>query len=206
MRWRHFTVTHRVCKLFEPKVGSLSWISNFRGTRHLNKTVIDDWLGKSLQESMIFNALCMHLDSGQMARSGKRTIVHCPRGSSRRFEALGGIYGCFPSAAYRLNSPTLGKDIYRESNGTKTQRNRSQSLQKPQWRQVNRQRSSGKDFLLTIRSYFQKWRKKRLFLIQILIILPLHNDQRSPGLISHIAWGTCEVIWLPSRAWSAEHN
>ena len=46
---------------------------------------------------MIFNALCMHLDSGQMARSGKRTIVHCPRGISRRFEALGGIYGCFPS-------------------------------------------------------------------------------------------------------------
>ena len=27
--------------------------------------------------------------------------------------------------------------------------------------------------------------------MQILIILPLHNDQRSPGLISHIAWGTC---------------
>ena len=46
---------------------------------------------------MIFNALCMHLDSGQMARSGKRTIVHCPRGILRRFEALGGIYGCFPS-------------------------------------------------------------------------------------------------------------
>ena len=84
---------------------------------------------------MIFNALCMHLDSGQMARSGKRTIVHCPRGISRRFEALGGIYAVFPKwtqAAYRLRFPTLGKDIYRESNGTKTQRNRSQSLQKPQ--------------------------------------------------------------------------
>ena len=46
---------------------------------------------------MIFNAVCMHLDSGQMPRSGKRTIAHCPRGISRRFEALGGIYGCFPS-------------------------------------------------------------------------------------------------------------
>ena len=83
---------------------------------------------------MIFNALCMHLDSGQMARSGKRTIVHCPRGISRRFEALGGFTAVFPQwtlAAYRLRSPTLGKDICRESNGTKTQRNRSQSLQKP---------------------------------------------------------------------------
>ena len=65
---------------------------------------------------MIFNALCMHLDSGQMPRSGKRTIVHCPRGISRRFEALGGIYGCFPSvdsSGLRLGSPTLGR-IYIE--------------------------------------------------------------------------------------------
>ena len=47
---------------------------------------------------MIFNALCMHLDSGQMARSGKTTIiVHCPRGIPRRSEALRGIYSLFSS-------------------------------------------------------------------------------------------------------------
>ena len=59
----------------------------------------------------------MHLDSGQMARSGKRTIVHCPRGISSRFEALGGFTAVFPQwtlAAYRLRSPTLGKDKYIE--------------------------------------------------------------------------------------------
>ena len=39
----------------------------------------------------------MHLDSGQMDRTGKRTIVHCPRGIPRHSEALRGIYGCFPS-------------------------------------------------------------------------------------------------------------
>ena len=58
---------------------------------------------------MIFNALCMHLDSGQMARSGKRT---CPRGISRRLEALGGIYGCFPSVDFSGLSaqvPNLGE-------------------------------------------------------------------------------------------------
>ena len=55
------------------------------------------------------------------------------------------------------------KDIYpyRESNGTKTQRNRSQSLQKPQWRQVNRQRSSGKDFFIDNPFVFLNWRKTR---------------------------------------------
>ena len=66
---------------------------------------------------MIFNALCMHLDSGQMVRSGKRTIVHCPRGSSRRFEALGGIYGCFPSvfsSGLSAQVPNLGERIYIE--------------------------------------------------------------------------------------------
>ena len=46
---------------------------------------------------MIFNALCMHLDSGQMARSGKRTILHCLRGIPRRSEALRGIYSLFSS-------------------------------------------------------------------------------------------------------------
>ena len=61
---------------------------------------------------MIFNALCVHLDSGQMARSGKRTIVHCPRRISRRFEALGGIYGCFPSvdsSGLSVQVPHLGE-------------------------------------------------------------------------------------------------
>ena len=85
---------------------------------------------------MILNALCMHLDSDQMVRSGKRTIVHCPRGISRQFEALGGIYGCFPSvdsSGLSAQVPNLGEGyIYREGNGTKTLRNRSQSLQKPQ--------------------------------------------------------------------------
>ena len=64
---------------------------------------------------MIFNALCMHSDSGQMVRSGKRTIVRCPRGSSRRFEALGGIYGCFPSvdsSGLSAQVPNLGGRIY----------------------------------------------------------------------------------------------
>ena len=85
---------------------------------------------------MIFNALGMHLDSGQMARSGKRTIVHCPRGIPRRSEALRGIYSCFSSVdsiGLSAKFTHLGEGyIYRESNGTKTQRNRSQSLQKPQ--------------------------------------------------------------------------
>ena len=61
---------------------------------------------------MIFNALCMHLDSGQMARSGKRTIVHCPHGILRQFEALGGIYGCFPSedsSSLSAQVPNLGE-------------------------------------------------------------------------------------------------
>ena len=61
---------------------------------------------------MIFNALCMHLDSGQMARSGKRTILHCPRGIPRRSEALGGIYCCFPSVDFSGLSaqvPNLGE-------------------------------------------------------------------------------------------------
>ena len=68
------------------------------GTRHLNKAVVDGYRGKSLQISRTFNALSMHLESaGQMARTGKRTIVYCPRGDPRRSEALRGIYGCFPS-------------------------------------------------------------------------------------------------------------
>ena len=46
---------------------------------------------------MIFNALCMQLDSGQMARSGKGTILHCPRGIPRRSEALRAIYNLFSS-------------------------------------------------------------------------------------------------------------
>ena len=61
---------------------------------------------------MIFNALCMHLDSGQMARSGKRTIVHCSHGISRRFEALGGIYGRFLSvdaSSLSAQVPNLGE-------------------------------------------------------------------------------------------------
>ena len=61
---------------------------------------------------MIFSALCVYLDSGQMARSGKRAIVHCPRGISRRFEALGGIYGCFPavdSSGSSAQVPNLGE-------------------------------------------------------------------------------------------------
>ena len=32
-----------------------------------------------------------------MARTGKRTIAHYPRGIPRRSEALRGIYGCFSS-------------------------------------------------------------------------------------------------------------
>ena len=153
---------------------------------------------------MIFNALCMHLDSGQMARSGKRTIVHCPRGIPRLWEEFTAVFPQWTRSAYRLNSPTLGKDIYRESNGTKTQRNRSQSLQKPQWRQVNRQRSSGKDFFTDNPFVFSNWRKKRFFPIQILIILPLHNDQRSAGLISHIAWGTCgKLKWI---SWTTKRD
>ena len=119
-------------------------------------------------------------------------IVHVEfRGGLRLWEEFTAVFPQWTLAAYRLNSPTLGKDIYRESNGTKTQWNRSQSLQKPQWRQVNRQRSSGKDFFIDNPFVFSNWRKKRFFLIQILMILPLHNDQRSPGVISHIAWGTC---------------
>ena len=121
-------------------------------------------------------------------------IVHVEfRGVLRLWEEFTAVFPQWTRSAYRLNSPTLGKDIYRESNGTKTQRNRSQSLQKPQWRQVNRQRSSGKDFFTDNPFVFSNWRKKRFFPIQILIILPLHNDQRSAGLISHIAWGTCEL-------------
>ena len=61
---------------------------------------------------MIFNALRMHLDSGQMARSGKRTMVRCPRGISRRFEVLGGIYGCFlsvDSSDLSAQVPNLGE-------------------------------------------------------------------------------------------------
>ena len=54
-------------------------------------------LGKSLQISRTFNALSLHLDSGQMARTGKRIIVHSPRGIPRRSEAQRGIYGSFPS-------------------------------------------------------------------------------------------------------------
>ena len=65
--------------------------------RHLNKAVIDGYRGKSLQISRTFNAVSVHLDSGQMARTGKRTIVHCPGGIPRRSEALRGIYGCFSS-------------------------------------------------------------------------------------------------------------
>ena len=96
-----------------------------------------------------------------------------------------------------FSSIALSIRIYiEESNGTKTQRNHSQSLQKPQWRQVNRLRSSGKDFFIDNPFEFSNWRKKRFFPIQILIILPLHNDQRSAGLISHIAWGTCVHTWI----------
>ena len=36
---------------------------------------------------LLINALSVHLDLGQMARTGKRTIVHCPRGIQRRSEA-----------------------------------------------------------------------------------------------------------------------
>ena len=81
---------------------------------------------------MIFNALCMHLDSGQMARSGKRTIVHCPCGVSRRFETLGGIYGCFlsvDSSGLSAQVPNLAEGyIERESNGTKTRSTKSLSV------------------------------------------------------------------------------
>ena len=44
-----------------------------------------------------FIALSVHFDSGQMARMGKGTIVHCPRRIPRHSETLRGIYGCFPS-------------------------------------------------------------------------------------------------------------
>ena len=44
-----------------------------------------------------FNVLSVHLDSSQMAQTGKRTIVHCPRGIPRHSEVLRGIYSCFPS-------------------------------------------------------------------------------------------------------------
>ena len=71
----------------------------------------------------------------QMAQMGKRTIVHCSHGIPRRSEALRGIYGCFPAVdSSRLSAEftNLGEGyIYRESNGTKTQQNRSQSIQKP---------------------------------------------------------------------------
>ena len=80
------------------KARSLSCFLNVRGTRHLNKAVIDGYRRKSLQISRTFNAVSVHLDSGQMARTGKRTIMHCPRGIPRRSEALRGIYSCFPSA------------------------------------------------------------------------------------------------------------
>ena len=60
-------------------------------------------------------------------------IVHVEfRGDLRLWKEFTAVFPQWTLAAYRLRSPTLGKDIYRESNGTKTQRNRSQSLQKPQ--------------------------------------------------------------------------
>ena len=71
------------------------------------KECIDGYQRKSLQISMTFNALCKHLDSGQMPRTGKRTIMHCPRGISRRFEDLRGIYGCFPSVELKLKGIAL---------------------------------------------------------------------------------------------------
>ena len=54
------------------------------------------------------------------------------RGDLKLWEEFTAIFPQWTLAAYRLRSPTLGKDICRESNGTKTQRNRPQSLQKPQ--------------------------------------------------------------------------
>ena len=81
----------------------------------------------------------------------------------------------------------------RESNGTKTQRNCSLSLQKPHGRQVNRQRSLGKDFYgQSVRIF--KLKKESFFAIQILVISLLRDDQRSHGLIAHIAWGTCAKV------------
>ena len=38
-----------------------------------------------------------------------------------------------------------------------------------------------------------KLKKKTFFSHTNPYNLPLHNDQRSPGLISHIAWGTCAI-------------
>ena len=126
--------------------------------RHLNKAISDGYRGKSLQMLRTFNVLFMYLDSSQMAQTGKRTIVHCPRGIPRHSEVLRGIYGCFPSvdsSGLSAEVTNLGEGyIYRESNRTKTQQNRSQSLQRSHSRQVNRQRSLGEDFLLTVRSYF----------------------------------------------------
>ena len=105
-------------KQFVPKAGSLSCFSNVRGTRHLNKAVIHGYRGKSSQISRTFNAVSVHLDSGQMARTGKRTIVHCPRGIPRRSQRLReefmAVFPQWTRSAYRLNSPTLGKDIYIE--------------------------------------------------------------------------------------------
>ena len=49
------------------------------------------------------------------------------RGDLRLWEEFTAIFPQWTRSAYRLNSPTLGKDIYRESNGTKTQRNRSRN-------------------------------------------------------------------------------
>ena len=60
-------------------------------------------------------------------------IVHVEfRGDLRLWEEFTAVFYQWTRSAYGLNSPTLGKDIYRESSGTTTQRNRSQSLQKPQ--------------------------------------------------------------------------
>ena len=58
-------------------------------------------------------------------------IVHVEFRGDRLWEEFTAVFPQWTRAAYRLNSPTLGKDIFRESNGTKTQRHRSQSLQKP---------------------------------------------------------------------------
>ena len=97
----------RACSCASPS------LSRFARTQR-SSTCCPGYRAKSLQISRTFNALSAHLDSGQMARTGKRTIVHCPRGIPRHFGALRvrlfSLSGL--ERAYRLNSPTLGKDIY----------------------------------------------------------------------------------------------
>ena len=69
-----------------------------------------------------------------MDRTGKRTIVHCPRGILRRSEAPRGVYGCFPSvdsSGLSAEFTNLGEGYDREINGTKTHSGMLRHVLKP---------------------------------------------------------------------------